>query len=257
MEWKDWFYFSKGEKRALLVLVGLIGAAMALLLLSKNPVPDKEEAESLKAEYRTFSQEIASSGQGKKEASYPAKSSRVNKTSAHTPPIDISQPTVSHLKEKSHPTSLPPAKKYEPRFPKTVKYPAGTVIELNTADTTSLKKVPGIGTTFARRIVKFRNLLGGYASVSQLREVYGIDEERYGVLSPWFRVDTALVRRLKVNELPADSLCRHPYVNYRQAKSLVQLREQKGKLSGWVNLLLLEEFTEGDRKRLTPYLSFE
>lgn len=257
MEWKDWLYFSKGEKSALLVLVGLIAAATALLLLSENPVPEKDEAESLKAEYRTFRQEIASSGKGKKESSYPAKPSPENKTSANKASVDTLQCTVSHLKKKSRPASSPFTKKYEPRFPKTVKYPAGTIIELNGADTTSLKKIPGIGTTFARRIVKFRNLLGGYASVSQLREVYGVDEERYGALSPWFRVDTALVKKLKVNVLPADSLRRHPYVNYRQAKSLVQLRKQKGRLSGWENLLLLEEFTEEDRQRLTPYLSFE
>ena len=105
--------------------------------------------------------------------------------------------------------------------------------------------------------MKYRNLLGGFYAVSQLREVYGIDEERYQALAPWFVADTAYLQKLKVNELPAKLLRKHPYINYHQAKVIEQLRKQKGKLSGWENLRLLEEFTEADRQRLTPYLSFE
>jgi hypothetical protein len=60
-----------------------------------------------------------------------------------------------------------------------------------------------------------------------------------------------------VNQLPEDSIRKHPYIDYRQAKVLVRLRKKIGKLSGWDNLLLLEEFTEADKSRLTPYLSFD
>ena len=86
-----------------------------------------------------------------------------------------------------------------PRYPRVEKYPAGTVVELNSADTTILKRVPGIGSAFARRIVNFRAALGGFHSVEQLSEVYGIDAERYRALRPWFAVDTAAIRPLAVN----------------------------------------------------------
>lgn len=147
-------------------------------------------------------------------------------------------------------------KGYTP-YTQTEKYAPGTLVELNTADTTILKKVPGIGSTFARRIIKYRELLGGFYDVSQLAEVYGIDEERYQALVPWFIADTLHIRRLEVNALSAATLRKHPYLDYRQAKAIEQLRKQKSRLSGWENLQLIEEFTDTDKKRLTPYLSFK
>ncbi|MDR0347890.1 MAG: helix-hairpin-helix domain-containing protein [Tannerella sp.] len=144
-----------------------------------------------------------------------------------------------------------------PSYPRVEKFREGTVVELNTADTTMLKKVPGIGSAFAKRIVNYRNILGGYYSVIQLSEVYGIDEEKYNALAPWFSADPSLISRLDVNKFSQDSLRRHPYINYSQAKVIVQLRRLKGKLTGWENLLLLSEFAEVDRIRLQHYLSFE
>ena len=112
-------------------------------------------------------------------------------------------------------------------YTRTEKYAPGTLVELNTADTTILKKVPGIGSTFARRIMKYRELLGGFYDVSQLAEVYGIDEERYQALAPWFIADTLHVRRLEVNALPAAALRKHPYLDYRQAKAIRTAPETK------------------------------
>lgn len=141
--------------------------------------------------------------------------------------------TKNTLKDKS-PTltgnnSYPTGKKRKgyTLYTRTEKYAPGTLVELNTADTTILKKVPGIGSTFARRIMKYRELLGGFYDVSQLAEVYGIDEERYQALAPWFIADTLHVRRLEVNALPAAALRKHPYLDYRQAKAIEQLRKQK------------------------------
>jgi competence ComEA-like helix-hairpin-helix protein len=142
-------------------------------------------------------------------------------------------------------------------FTRTEKFPAGTLVELNTADTTTLKKVPGIGSAFAGRIVKYRVLLGGFYSVEQLREVYGIDEERYLALQNWFYADTSFIAKLPVNLLPSDSLAKHPYITYRQARVLWQQRRRDGRLNSWENLRLLEEFTETDRERLSAYLSFQ
>ena len=166
--------------------------------------------------------------------------------------------TKNTLKDKS-PTltgnnSYPTGKKRKgyTLYTRTEKYAPGTLV-----DTTILKKVPGIGSTFARRIMKYRELLGGFYDVSQLAEVYGIDEKRYQALAPWFIADTLHVRQLEVNALPATALRKHPYLDYRQAKAIEQLRKQKSRLSGWENLQLIEEFTDTDKKRLTPYLSFK
>ena len=139
----------------------------------------------------------------------------------------------------------------------TTKYKEKVVVELNSADTTILQKIPGIGSSFSKRIVKYRALLGGFYTVEQLAEVYGIDEERYEKLNPWFRVDSSLVLPLHVNQADFRTLIRHPYLNKQQTVVILNCIKRKGKLSGWNELKLLEEFTEQDIKRLKPYLSFE
>ncbi len=244
MIWKDLFYFSRGERRALIVLVCLIVAATGLLLVSKNTSGTNMSKESLEAAYDTFARELLLPEDNK------MKKSSVNRHDSVR--LSASLKVASNKKNLSSSPHISARKKNY-----SDKYVPGTIIELNTADTFSLKKVPGIGSVFARRIVKFRNLLGGYASVTQLREVYGIDEERYNALSSWFKVDSLLIRKLKINELPADSLRRHPYLNYPQVKALERLRQQKGKLTGWENIILLKEFSERDCARLVSYLSFE
>ncbi|WP_368323117.1 ComEA family DNA-binding protein, partial [Parabacteroides distasonis] len=141
-------------------------------------------------------------------------------------------------------------------YPQAEKWPQGTVVELNSADTTALKMVPGIGSVFAKRIIKYRDLLGGFYSVEQLGEVYGIDEERYEAMKSWFSVDPSVISHLFVNQLSAKELASHPYVSYKQARIIEKMIRKKGKLQGWEDLSLLEEFPEHEQQRLRYYLSF-
>ena len=165
------------------------------------------------------------------------------------------QPTVAPRSAKPQQTwpRLPRQNSYKQA---SNKFPAGTVIELNQADTLTLKKIPGIGSTFARRIVGYRELLGGFYTVEQLAEVYGIDEERYNALHTWFKVDTTCIQPLRVNQLSFKELLRHPYLNTSQVRQIERLR-RKAPLQSWDDLILLEEFSAIDRQRLRPYLSFE
>jgi len=237
MNWKDFFYFSKGERRALILLLLLITMAWLVLILTGRYSPI-EGAEKIRSGTILYPVCLYFPDTAIKTAESP-----------------------SLLKEEKRTVKKQPASPAElPFFVKSTrveKYPQGTVVELNTADTTTLKKIPGIGSAFSNRIVKYRNLLGGFYSVSQLAEVYGIDEERYTHLKNWFCVNPELIRKRKVNKLPLDSLSRHPYITYKQAKVIKQLCRQKGKLTGWENLQLLEEFTPYDKERIGPYLSFD
>ncbi len=239
MIWRDLLYFSKGERRALVVLLCLITIAFILLLLTDNPRSEGGEmAENLPTDTIRGAIQID--------------------TAIHIPSPEPSKRDIpKQTKQSSLAGKDYKRTKQASSYPYTEKYPAGTVVELNTADSLTLKKVPGIGSTFSRRIVKYRELLGGFYAVTQLSEVYGIDAERYEALKNWFIVDSTLTRRLPVNILPTDSLSKHPYISYRQARAIYDLRSRKGKLNGWENLSLLDEFTEEDRGRITPYLSFE
>ncbi|MCD7971716.1 MAG: helix-hairpin-helix domain-containing protein [Candidatus Azobacteroides sp.] len=150
-----------------------------------------------------------------------------------------------------------PKHTFTPSFPRQEKYSQGTIIDLNLADTTELKKIPGIGSGIAKRIVQYRSKLGGFYSVKQLKEVWGISPETYETLIPWFTIKSPSINRLKVNFLDLEQLRQHPYINYYQAKAFVTLRNNKGKLESIDQFSLLDEFSEHDRERLHYYLDFQ
>ncbi len=145
----------------------------------------------------------------------------------------------------------------ETSFQKQEKYAAGTIIDLNLADTTELKKIPGIGPAFSKRIVLYRNKLGGFYSVEQLKEVWGITPEIYQNLKNWVKVNSGQTTKIRINILTIDELKLHPYISYPQAKAFVELRKKKGALQSFEQLVLLEEFTEKDIERLGYYISFK
>lgn len=136
------------------------------------------------------------------------------------------------------------------RYP--VKLSVGEHISLNTADTTMLKRVPGIGSGYARAIVNYRNRLGGYVDVNQLLDIKGVPPEalQYIVLG------NSDVKKLDVNHLSLNQLKQHPYLNFYQARALVESRRLHGPLRSAADLRLISDFTEADIKRLIPYLQF-
>ena len=104
-------------------------------------------------------------------------------------------------------------------------------VELNSADSTGLENLPGIGPVLASRIIRYRNLLGGFYSVDQLHEVYGLREEHYFAASPYLNVDAEILRRFNLNFATLTELGRHPYIGFRIARKIVKLRDEKGKYS--------------------------
>lgn len=128
----------------------------------------------------------------------------------------------------------------------------GEVLALNAADTTALQRVPGIGSYYARQIVRRRTQLGGFSSVAQLAEIDGFPTSAM----PYFKVDAGSVVKLDVNRLTLSQLKRHPYINFYQARAIVDYRRLHGELRGVSDLRMLKEFSEQDVARLSPYLEF-
>lgn len=159
-----------------------------------------------------------------------------------------SKSTPAPIRTDRYPGPPPDTKRPEAYLPK---LKPGATIDLNTADTTLLKRVPGIGSSFARRIVKYRELLGGYYVVEQLQEVYGMDRERYDAIYPYFTVGTA-VRPLT---LTIDSISYHPYLSWRHKRALRRLLEEEQPLD-WSHLMATGDFTRDDSLRLAPYMPF-
>ena len=132
------------------------------------------------------------------------------------------------------------------------KYPEGTLVDLNEADTTELKKIPGIGSGIARMIVAYRNRLGGFYDTAQLKEVDYVNED----MLKWFKLENASIHRINANKAGLDKLRSHPY-NFYKAKVIMEYRRKKGKLKSLSQLSLYEEFTEKDLERLSYYLTFD
>lgn len=163
-------------------------------------------------------------------------------------PVVKEKSTPAPIRTDRYPGPPPETKRPEAYLPK---LKPGATIDLNTADTTLLKRVPGIGSSFARRIVKYRELLGGYYVVEQLQEVYGMDRERYDAIYPYFTVGTA-VRPLT---LTIDSISYHPYLSWRHKRTLRRLLEAEEPLD-WSHLMATGDFTRDDSLRLAPYMPF-
>ena len=235
MQIKDLCYFSRTERNALLVLLCLTATAwIALIYTSEdNPSPTASPQPLM-----TTDSLKATAGD-----------------SLHSTLLDASTKAYTTQRPTKAPHTWPRLPQRTTYTPRTNKFPHGTVIELNQADTLTLKRIPGIGSTFARRIVRYRELLGGYYTVEQLAEVYGIDEERYNALYPWFRIDTTLLRPRSINQLPYKELLRHPYLNNAQVRQIDRLR-RRAPLQNWGELRLLEEFTDADVQRLRVYFTF-
>ena len=125
-------------------------------------------------------------------------------------------------------------------------------IEINGADTTLLMKIPGIGSYYASRIVRYRERLGGFASAQQLEEIDGLPESAIA----YIKIDYQQIRKMNLNKLTLNQLKKHPYLNFYQAKEICDYRRLKGPLHSIEDLKLLKDFPPDEIDRLKPYICF-
>lgn len=221
MNWKSFLYFEKKDKMAIIILFILIVISGFIYFLTENihhkQTISLDESNEVIDEFRASLQTAPKKDDNKQRG---AQSRR-----------NMAYPYIKKLER-------------------------GEIIELNNADTTALKKIPGIGSGYANRIVKYRNLLGGFYEIGQLKEVWGMDEDLYNKIFPYVTIEPK-TKRIKVNSIEFEELRKHPYIDYKQAKVIVDIRERKGQIESVERLSLLDEFSDKDLKRLSHYLSFQ
>jgi competence ComEA-like helix-hairpin-helix protein len=130
-------------------------------------------------------------------------------------------------------------------------------VELNSADTTQLEKLPGIGPSFAKRIVKYRERLGGFGSPLQLKEVYGFTEEMYERLKEQVYVNTSLVTRINVNTATFRDLIRHPYMTKEKVIRILDFRDVMKRINNMDELVKNKIIDPEDSEKLNPYFGFD
>ncbi|GEM_PF-2558088 len=133
---------------------------------------------------------------------------------------------------------------------------APVTIDVNLADSISLKKLPGIGKTLSKRIVKYRSALGGFVNIEQLKEVYGISDSLFEMLLPQMHF-TPQHKLLQVNTANVAELKSHPYIKYRQANSIVSYRTMHGPFTDLGDFQRIHNLDSNWIKKVEPYVSFD
>lgn len=140
-------------------------------------------------------------------------------------------------------------------LPRNEKKTDNVVYELNTADTSQLVRVKGIGPVFAARIVVYRNRLGGFHHKEQLKEVQGVDEEKYAVIQSSFKVDSTYITKINVNTAGVSDLKQHPYITPAVANAIVNYRKAHGNYKQLSDLRKCVLVTEDLFTKIAPYLT--
>jgi len=129
-------------------------------------------------------------------------------------------------------------------------------IEINSSDSSGLNRLEGIGPVLASRIMKYRGLLGGYYSVDQLTEVYGISDSLYNAIKEHVYIDPLLVSKISINKAGEAQLSKHPYIGRYTAKAILSYRKSAGTISGIEELVYNKIITGENKKKIEAYLDF-
>ena len=130
------------------------------------------------------------------------------------------------------------------------KFKEHTLVDLNTADTTLLKRIPGIGSYFAKSIIRYREKLGGFINVEQLTEINNFPMETLD----WFSVSTPQIKKININKADFKQMAAHPYIGYDNTKRIKNYVRLDGYIKSVEQLRRLNIFTDEELERLLPYL---
>ncbi len=127
-------------------------------------------------------------------------------------------------------------------------------VDINESDTSAWILLPGIGPKLSQRIVQFRNRLGGFYSISQVAETYGLPDSVFQKIKPMLTLNTMQVKQININTATRDELKDHPYIRYNLANLIVQYRNQHGPFSDIKGLLNIMAIDKALLDKMSAYL---
>ena len=130
-----------------------------------------------------------------------------------------------------------------------------TIIDINEADSNALVSLPGIGNKLASRIINFRNRLGGFVSVAQLAETYGLPDSTFQLIKKQLQCEHPAITTISINTSDAKQLKAHPYMTWNIANAIVRYREQHGNYTNLADLQKIEIISPEYYLKISPYLS--
>lgn len=130
------------------------------------------------------------------------------------------------------------------------------MVAINSADSTTLTAISGIGPAFASRILKYRKRLGGFHTKEQLKEVYGIDSLKYQQIQNQIEIDLQSLRSIQINKCTFDDLRAFPYLSYKQMNAIIAYRKQHGEYKNIEDLDKIAILNAELIKKIKPYIEF-
>ncbi len=133
---------------------------------------------------------------------------------------------------------------------------ACTPIDVNTADTAAWQSLRGIGKVLANRIIKFRDKLGGFYQIDQVKETFGLADSVYQKIRPCLQLNAPTLKPLLINQVSFNELASHPYLGFKAAKAIMNWKDQHGPFGKMEDLEGLVALEAGKLEKLKPYVQF-
>lgn len=142
-----------------------------------------------------------------------------------------------------------PKKNFEP-----FKKKEPILVDINLCDTSQLQELKGIGSAYSKRIIKYRESLGGFNSINQLKEVYGITNEIFNQISPNLKISNTTINQIDINQVDEEQLKKHPYIGWKLAKPIIAYRKSHGKFATVSDIKKIHLITDEIYSKIAPYL---
>ncbi|HEY5465105.1 MAG TPA: helix-hairpin-helix domain-containing protein [Hanamia sp.] len=130
-------------------------------------------------------------------------------------------------------------------------------IDVNLADTTQYISLPGIGSKLSKRIIAFREKLGGFYSISQVGETYFLPDSTFQKIKPYLVLNSKAIKKININSATVDEMKTHPYIRYQMANAIYQYRQQHGSFNTVEDIKKIMTVTDDFYNKTSPYLSIE
>jgi DNA uptake protein ComE-like DNA-binding protein len=242
---KNWFGFTRRERRSTFILLILV----VLIIGIKYSVPDSQiEIRDITG---TVIQAVDLNG-------LTARDNSAMGISYSREIINVSGDT-SHKASRNYYRSnrIATGKGRAYNFNKHSPAPQKQLTDINLSDSAELMKLPGIGPVLSVRIIKYRNYLGGFVSIGQLKEVYGLSEETFEMIKTSVRADSSFITRININTADYKELTKVRYLEKYEITSILKYRKLKGRINSITDLFDNKLITSEKAKKVGPYLRFE
>ena len=127
-------------------------------------------------------------------------------------------------------------------------------IDINAGDSAAFDALPGIGGSYSRRIINFRNRLGGFYKVEQIAETFGLPDSVFQKIKPLLKISGNDVKKLNVNTAKEEELKAHPYIRWQLAKVITEYKKQHGDFKTLQDLKKIMTIDEETYNKISPYL---